>query len=189
MAGNNIIEKIKEGDDETLRSIYDEHRGPFCAFLRKKYDVEIDQAIEIFQICVIVLYDNIATKKLTQLSSNLRSYLFGIGKNKALEYLRTKQSIYKNQDEILVKLIMKLDHVEQNEVMEQKILRIHKALDKMGESCKKLLDLFYFQKLSMQEIKEDLNYKNVNTAKNLKYKCLQKFKNIYLAFKESNVLK
>ncbi len=46
------------------------------------------------------------------------------------------------------------------------------CFDKLGDPCHQLLDLYYYKKKSMDEIAERLDYKNTDTAKNQKYKCM-----------------
>ena len=63
------------------------------------------------------------------------------------------------------------------EEKELKLQLVAKGLEKLGEPCKTLLELFYFNNMSMDEIASQLSYKNRATAKNLKYKCLGRLRN------------
>ena len=60
-----------------------------------------------------------------------------------------------------------------------KLQLVSKGLEKLGEPCKTLLELYYFHDMSMDQIAENLDYKNRATAKNLKYKCLNRLRNIF----------
>jgi DNA-directed RNA polymerase specialized sigma24 family protein len=46
----------------------------------------------------------------------------------------------------------------------------------MDEPCCSLLDKFYWEELSGEEIARQMNYKNADTVKTQKYKCMQKLK-------------
>jgi DNA-directed RNA polymerase specialized sigma subunit len=46
-------------------------------------------------------------------------------------------------------------------------------LDKLGESCRKILMLFYYENLPMKEIVQHLHYENEQVVRNKKYKCLK----------------
>src|SRR6516225_9375648 len=50
---------------------------------------------------------------------------------------------------------------------------LRSLLDKLGESCRKILILFYYENLSMKEIVDHLHYDNEQVVRNKKYKCLQ----------------
>ena len=66
--------------------------------------------------------------------------------------------------------------VDVEHIKSQKLETIKKAIQDLGDPCKKLLELFYFNNLSNDEIAEIMDYKNGNTVKNLKYKCIQRIK-------------
>lgn len=61
---------------------------------------------------------------------------------------------------------------------EEQYKMLQGVLESLGEKCSRLLKLFYVQKYSMDEIATELGYRNVNTAKNQKYKCLERAKKI-----------
>jgi RNA polymerase sigma factor (sigma-70 family) len=48
---------------------------------------------------------------------------------------------------------------------------VSEALGKIGEQCRKLLLLFYWEELSMDEIAAQLGFANADTAKAKKYQC------------------
>jgi RNA polymerase sigma factor (sigma-70 family) len=45
--------------------------------------------------------------------------------------------------------------------------------DQIGEGCRKILTLFYYDNLSMKEILEHTNYDSEQVLRNKKYKCLK----------------
>jgi DNA-directed RNA polymerase specialized sigma24 family protein len=56
---------------------------------------------------------------------------------------------------------------------------VESCLGQVGEPAKTILELYYYHGMSMEEIAQKLNYKNADTAKNLKYKSLIKLKKIF----------
>lgn len=54
------------------------------------------------------------------------------------------------------------------------------------EPCRSLLFAFYVQNKSMEELAEEMNYKNADTVKNVKYKCLQRLRKLCDGLKGSN---
>jgi DNA-directed RNA polymerase specialized sigma24 family protein len=48
---------------------------------------------------------------------------------------------------------------------------IVRALHHLGEPCRKLLVLFYWEEYSMDEIASQLGFANAETAKSKKYQC------------------
>jgi len=176
MIDKSILEKIQKGDMSALADIYSEYRMEFISWLKKNYSCDDESAQDIYQASMLSLYENILLKKLTDLSSSLKTYLFGIGKNKARELQRL------HSKEIKLKELYSIeDHSdeEDKELKEKNINSLAEALEKLGDPCRKLLKLFYFQQKALDEITELLKYKNTETTKNIKYKCILRLRKIY----------
>jgi len=173
-----LIARIRQGDEDCLRAIYREYRQPFVLWIKGEFSCTDEDAIEFFQTSVVIFYDNIITGKLQELSSNVKTYLFGIGRNKAHEWLRHRQRQGTTADDLLINYL----HEEEPEVDETEFANSLRTIDtgmnQLGEPCRTLLQLFYYQQLSMREICERLQYKNEDTAKNQKYKCLKRLQSI-----------
>jgi len=46
-------------------------------------------------------------------------------------------------------------------------------MSRLGESCRELLTLVYYENLSFKEILEKLHYENEQVIRNKKYKCMK----------------
>ena len=53
-----------------------------------------------------------------------------------------------------------------------------KVMDQLGENCKKILLLFYYENKSMKEIVTELPYENEQVVRNKKSKCLKKLEQL-----------
>lgn len=174
MHQTNAIDLIRNGDTSYLSTIYRDYRQPFTQWIKTEFQCSDDDAIEFFQTSVVILYDNIASGKLTELNSNLKTYLFGIGKNKAHEWLRHRQKQGSSVDDLLIQYIHE-DAPDTDEAeFADNLRKVETGMNALGEPCRTLLQLFYYYKASMREICEKLEYKNEDTAKNQKYKCLKR---------------
>lgn len=168
-----LLLRIRQGDESVIDEIYQTHRTAFINWLRKKYNCDLEDAKEIFQISVITLYDNVVSGKLSQLTSSLNTYLYSIGGNKMREWRRSQKRTI-SVDDLLY--FDQTDHQENKQEKESIFKEIENALSKLGEPCKSLLEQVYYYKSSMKLICERLGYKNEATARNAKYKCLQRLK-------------
>ena len=167
-----VISQIRNGDQKVLETIYLTYRDEFIVWLNKYYKSDFEEASDVFQQLMIQFYENIISGRLEVLTSNIKTYLFGIGKNKIRE-LRESSSRTLN-------LVLPTEEpTEQVLWKEMKLERVEKALEEIGEACKRLLDLYYYHKKNMEEITLLLGYKNPATTKNLKYKCLGRLRKIY----------
>jgi len=178
-----VINNLKSGDKQVLEKLYKEFRQEFISWIIKTYGCDLDDARDIYQYAILTFYKNACEGKLDELSSSIKTYLFAIGKNQIRK--RNKEKV-KYSDQLLDIIVdesetIRLDKIE----YEQKIIRVADALNELGDSCRQILEFTYFFKFNMNEISEKLGYKNRDTVKNLKYKCLQRLKKLILKRSEN----
>ena len=61
-----------------------------------------------------------------------------------------------------------------------------KQFIKLDENCQKILQLFYYDNLSMAIIAERTGYTNADNAKTQKYRCIQKLQGLMTPFIKLN---
>ncbi len=180
MGSHSIIEVIKSNEGEReLRNIYRLYREEFLHLVYRKFGCDFDEGKEIFQETVIILYENIMSGKLTVLTSDLKTYLFGIGKNKALEKVRKRGLVVESMQVSEAHHNLSYDDPARDEEDEMNLERVVHALEQLGDPCKSILVQFYYHKKSMTRIAEMLEYKNGDSVKNMKYKCIQKLRSLF----------
>jgi RNA polymerase sigma-70 factor (ECF subfamily) len=175
------IKEIRSNENATLQKIYTDFRAAFLMYIQKDNKVSNDEAIELFQTSVIILYDNVMQKKIEKID-NIKSYLFTIGRNKAYELFRRKKKNTNFEDISFAHYVAEESASEKVE-LELHIQQMQRVLIQMGSPCKTLLELFYFKKLANNEIAVLMDYQNGNTVKTKKYKCIQRARKL---FKEIN---
>lgn len=171
------LEKIRNGDKNQIEAIYNNHKGEFISWIVKLYHCSFDDASEVYHYAVITFYENVMNNKLTVLDCSVKTYLFAIGRKKYLQNLKSQQKFEcNNNSHSLINLpdVQKTDAL----IKEQRLECVERGLEKLGEPGRSILELYYYHGKSMEEIAELLNYKNSATAKNLKYKCLNRLKKI-----------
>src|SRR5690554_2548946 len=169
-----FIEKIRNGDVETLEALYNRYRSEFLFFL-KKYNIDRDDCLDIYQESVIALYQNAQKGKLENLKSSLKTYLFAIGKYKAIEQFKMTKINETSIEQV------SLDHLKTHipeEDLPPRVLAIKYYLNKLGKTCKDVLTLFYYEEKKLNEIAYLLNYKNSDVVKNQKARCVKKLKSL-----------
>jgi RNA polymerase sigma factor (sigma-70 family) len=55
-----------------------------------------------------------------------------------------------------------------------------KLVGELGETCRKILLLFYYENMSMREILDATEYENEQVVRNKKYKCLKQLEQMIL---------
>ena len=170
-----MIRQLKKGDQKVLGQVYRQYRSDFIAWMHAKYGCSQEVARDIYQNTMLTLSVKAQNGTLPDLESSLKTYIYGIAKNKYKEYQRSNGRFVQVEDDVWKELKEENSdgsNTEQNQL-------VARCLKKLGAPCKSVLELYYFHGMTMEEIKDHLNYKNSRTAKNMKYKCLQRLKEIF----------
>lgn len=176
MAKISNLEEIRNASQSELKSLYQDFRGEFGAWVQKYYNTDEELAGEIYQQAFIAFYYNIKDGKVTQLSSSLKTYLFAIGKNVAREQLRHKARFIPEEDNISIDE-WDTSYVDQLENQDRQ-QHLKELLDRMGEPCSTVLRLYYFEDYSMASIATEMNYKTEQIAAKRKFICLQQIRKL-----------
>jgi DNA-directed RNA polymerase specialized sigma subunit len=85
---------------------------------------------------------------------------------------KRKSNQYRNEQYENEKSQIDLSVVEEIQQMEN-LRFVMNLFETLGEKCKQVLTLFYFEELSMRDICEKLAFSSEQVLRNKKYKCLQ----------------
>jgi len=168
-----LIEAISAGRElnDAIRYIYRQYSQATSSFIMQHGGSEQD-ADDIFQETVVAFIEVVQKGKYrgeasvkTFLNSIARNYWFNEIKKRDRSGARNKQfEAGREKDEADVS-----HHISEMERKRQ----LRDLVDQLGESCRKVLLLFYYENLSMKEMVEHLPYDNEQVVRNKKYKCLQ----------------
>ena len=168
-----LLKGIRAEEDESFNVLYQRY-FPMIQHLILKNNGQLEDAKDIFQEAVIQLFIN-ARSRGFQLTSKLGTYLYSIARNKWMESLR------KNANTELVEIQdTESDFVDINETdeipaEEKRIQKMEELLLKLTEECRKVLRLYYFSRLSLDDISKAMNY-TYEFAKKKKSRCLKKLR-------------
>lgn len=133
---------------------------------------------DVFQDSVTVLYENTQREGFV-LTSKASTYIYGVCQNKAKEFQR------KQNNNVFSRGKISEDPIPQNFDEEEPKLpteeEIKEAIDGLSSPCSEILAAFYYHQASIKEISEKHGYKNENTARQAKYKCMQRLKETLLS--------
>ena len=167
-----LIAAISAGKDlnDAIRSIYRQHSEAVSSFIIHYGGSEQD-ADDIFQETVVAFID-IVKKGKYRMEASIRTFLASIARNYWFNELKKRGrsghrdrqfEMGRDQDEADVS-----QHMAELERKRQ----LRELVEQLGESCRKVLLLFYYENLSMKEIVNHLPYENEQVVRNKKYKCL-----------------
>jgi RNA polymerase sigma factor (sigma-70 family) len=171
-----MLEAIRKGNPHILQEVYLEHRQSFLEWAVRRFKCKEEDALDIYQETIIAFHENVSRGKLTQLNSSIRTYLFGIGKILIIKSFRTQNRTeplpdWEQEDEESYYLEEELELSEQQQL-------IRKALRQLGESCQKILQLFYYRRFSNEVIRQRLGYQSTDVVKSQKARCMRKLRKL-----------
>lgn len=131
-------------------------------------------AEDIYQEALVVLIRKVKDANFT-LTSSLNTYLYSVCRFLWNDELKKKNKAIKVSDDGKLNSLKDEDFTEHLKE-ESEYKQAEKAFNLLGEKCKELLQLFYFNKLSMKIITEKLKFNSEKVTKNQKYRCIEKAK-------------
>jgi RNA polymerase sigma factor (sigma-70 family) len=187
-----LVEAIREKGmlEQAILQLYKDHAEITRSFIKGKGGTEQD-ADDIFQETVVSFIDSVQKSKFRQ-ESGIRTFLISISKNLWYNEIRRRQRA--GNRERLFEADRDQEDSGIDEIIQDRELKkqLNELLQDLGDSCRKILELFYYENLSMKEIVSHLHYENEQVVRNKKYKCLQqltdKMKLNTLAAKQINEL-
>jgi len=165
-----IMELIKEGRYErAYTKMYDYY--PKIKKMLLNFGASEDDAKDIFQEAILIVSNKLEDPTF-QLDAKISTYLYSVSRYVCKDHMAKKNKIVSiDQFHSLTE-----DIVEDHEAKERQFERIDQILNDLGEKCKQILIAYYHKKKSMKDIAKEFNYSTVGSAKNQKYKCLERAK-------------
>jgi RNA polymerase sigma factor (sigma-70 family) len=117
----------------------------------------------------VILWERIRTGKF-EYRAQLSTFIYATVKNLWSQRLRQKKHLSSAE-------IDPEDHEDQSPTVLDSLISteqaemVRDALETIGEQCRKLLLLFYWEEQSMEEIAVRLGFANADTVKAKKYQC------------------
>jgi len=144
----------------------------------------VDDAKDVFQEALIVLYEKLCTGRF-ELNCQVRTYLYSVSRRIWLKRLQQANRFSSGTEHL--ETVRVDDDIQDHERRNAEFEMMDRAIGNLGEPCKSLLEAYYLQKRSMQEIAANFGYTNADNAKNQKYKCLMRLKKIFFShYKNGN---
>ena len=180
-----LVNAIKSNDSVALKSLYHSNYYKIESLVLKNSGTK-DHAKDIYQEAFICVWNNIKNDSFVpQNDTALQGYLFQIAKNKWMDVLRSKRFKQTIQVSALQHFEPTDNAHEKNDddiLKENRLVDVMNVFKTMGSPCKELLTIFYFEKKSLRDIAVDLQIEE-NTARNKKYRCMEKLRDMVLASK------
>jgi RNA polymerase sigma factor (sigma-70 family) len=171
--------ELKSGNNGSLKTIFEQHSSSCISKLISDFRCTREDAHDIYVDSVLNFREKIISNKLDAVA-DVRAYLFGTCKNMLLFKLKQKQRVATAVMEISHVSTAYLEHDEPApEEFQSGLLSLtYNALSAVPVQCQQLLRLFYFDRMSLEEISTRMNLANANVAKVSKSRCFRKLINL-----------
>lgn len=173
-----LVEYLRSGRqlDETIGLLYRDHFDSLSWYVINNSGNRQD-AEDVFQE-VLVNFIELVQNNRFRGESTIRTFLFALNRHIWLNELKRRgralareERYEKTQDKAMVDVSQLIADREDR-------ARLASLVDQLGEHCRKILLLFYYENLSMKEILEQMHYENEQVVRNKKYKCLKQLEQL-----------
>ncbi|HEX9650813.1 MAG TPA: sigma-70 family RNA polymerase sigma factor [Cyclobacteriaceae bacterium] len=165
MKEKEIFERICRGDEKALEELYKKYYRMMAKLVITNSGSE-QEAKDIYQDALIVFWQKATSGNLT-LTSKISTYIYSICLNLWRKELDRKKRLSNEEKDTPEYMDMDMDRAE-------RIRIIKNCINQLGDTCRKVLTYYYYEKMSMTEIASKLGFANTDTAKTKKYKCKKK---------------
>jgi RNA polymerase sigma factor (sigma-70 family) len=168
-----LVANIRSGKqiDDAIKTIYRNNFESLSWYVMNNNGNRQD-AEDVFQE-VVVSFIELVQKDKFRGESTVKTFLFSLNRHTWLNELKRRgralareEKYEKNQE----KTEMDVSHFIAGREAKGQVLQL---MEQIGETCKKILLMFYYENLSITEILENLHYENEQVVRNKKYKCLK----------------
>lgn len=169
---------LAKNDAKAIETIYRNNFNMVQSFVLNN-NGSYDDARDIFQEAMIVLYENVKTDSFI-LTCQIKTYVYSICRRLWLKRLQQLSRFAFHVDSLEETVPVEED-LDNQEKRNADFAIMERALGSLGEPCKSLLEAYYLEKKDMTHIAATFGYTNADNAKNQKYKCLIRLKKLFFS--------
>lgn len=178
-AGNNekaLLKGLNQHDRKAIETLYKENYNVIQALIVNNNGTAED-AKDIFQEAMIVLFQKVRSGTF-ELNCQIKTFIYSVSRRLWLKRLQQQNKFSLTTDHVEDVVVVE-EELDEQEKRNTEFVIMEKSMGNLGEPCKTLLEAFYLNKKTMQEIATAFGYTNAENAKTQKYKCLLRLKKIF----------
>lgn len=176
--------------EEIVSRWYSELHDPFVNLIKSRFNgLFFDEIEDIYQETFLAVHENLHRGSI-EADTNWRAYIMRIGLNQTMTYCKAKSKFVTasqaggdDDDERpdwlseMAPLETQVDETTDDPKERERMIAVMNGI--MGSltgKCRDLLPSFYYARMSMEEICQELGYANTDSAKSQRLKCFNKLK-------------
>jgi RNA polymerase sigma factor (sigma-70 family) len=178
--GNALIRSLQQGDSRALDQLYDRYRDEYLAWISKQFrGMDREDFIDAWQETIIAFYDQVMAHRLTELTCDIKTYLFTIGRRYIIKQsAKAKRTDYVDPVEGKFKQVSDSIQFDWDDPDAEKKDLVAEAFKQIGDQCRIILLMRFAEGLAVPVIMEKSGYPNLNTVSATLSRCLRKLKDM-----------
>jgi RNA polymerase sigma factor (sigma-70 family) len=163
-----LLDALRNGNDQVLTELFQKNRRPITSLVLRNHGTE-DDAEDILQEALIVLWEKVRSGSF-EYRAKLSTYIYATAKNLWFRRLAQRRHEVPGTNDNFETAAEDATPVELLEETER-ITAVQETMEKIGNPCRDILLLYYWEERSMEEIAVKLGFANADTVKSKKYQC------------------
>ncbi len=163
-----LLDAMRNGDENALVELFNKNRRPVASLVLRSHGTE-DDVEDVLQEALVVLWERVKHGSF-EYQAKLGTFIYATAKNIWFRRLARRRKEITADGETFEMADPSSTPVEELEENEQ-VTAVRESMEKIGNPCRELLLLYYWEELSMEEIALKLGFANADTVKSKKYQC------------------
>ncbi|TDW97032.1 RNA polymerase sigma factor [Dinghuibacter silviterrae] len=157
--------------DDVAYPLYHQYHGAVSAYVLQNGGSSQD-ADDVFQETIVAFIDLVQRGKFRG-EATVKTLLIGIGRHVWYNEIRKRKSL--DQRGAVYEKNKGTEEEDGSGQLYERELHRHflTLLTRLGEPCRTILTLFYYENRSFKEIVQETGYENEQVVRNRKYKCMK----------------
>jgi RNA polymerase sigma factor (sigma-70 family) len=181
-SAKSLLEGFASGNRASLQELYQMNFTSVANYVIKNSGTESD-ARDVYQDAITAAWINVREGRYqARDDASLGGYIFQIARHKWLDRLKSKPrkaTLYIEETPIS-------DEPEVADyASDEKLEHLKTLYAQLNDSCKAILNRFYYEKKSLEEIGAELGF-DAGSVKTMKYRCMKKLRTFHFEEKQKN---
>jgi RNA polymerase sigma factor (sigma-70 family) len=168
-----MVSNLRSGKmmDDTIKTIYRDCFDSLSWYIMNNSGNRQD-AEDIFQEAVVSFIDIVRKDKFRS-ESSVKTFLFSLNRHLWLNELKRRGRALAREEKYEGLRDQEQEDTSHQLIGKEASSQLMELVGRLGDTCKKILLLFYYENQSVREILDSLHYENEQVVRNKKYKCLK----------------
>lgn len=168
-----LVANLRSGSrmNDMIRAIYRQYFDSLSWYVLNNSGNQQD-AEDMFQDAVVSFIDLVQKGKFRD-ESTVKTFLYSLNRHQWLNELKRRGRAQLREEKFETEQDKTEIDVTEAITSREATNQLVSLVAKLGETCKKILLLFYYENRSIREILDTLHYENEQVVRNKKYKCLK----------------